>query len=360
VIAWFGYYGVRMLYGPFIDFRRGDTVLLIDSTWGFPRMLEALLEAQKNKVKVAPMMHDLFPLLLPDTCEDITVRYYRQWFNAIVPRADFFITNSRSTGRTLEQYLEQHPEIRALPILHDSFRLGADLDLLETRLSHSDHYTQLWGVPGHVILAIGTIEPRKNHKFLLDAFEVLRSRGCNVSLVLIGKVGWKSGDVVARIEGHPDLNTRLLHFSNADDRLLADAIERADCIVCPSIAEGFGLPVVEGLMRGKEIFASDIEVFREIGEQRCQFFSLSDPGDLASKLERWFEEGEQVAQSRSAKKFHWPNWQESSAELVDKALMLARRHRSLIQQRASRSEGLCESEDSGKSMSDHMGTGESL
>jgi alpha-1,2-rhamnosyltransferase len=290
-----GYFPIRMLFGPVLKLQPGDTVLLIDATWGVPDMIESLFQAQRDSgVRVAPMLHDLFPLTMPETCEAITIDFYTRWFHSVVPRADFFITNSRSTGASLESYLQRHPEIRALPVLHAPFRLGAELDLFDSAVKNPEELQPLWETPGRAILSIGTIEPRKNHSFLLDVFDLLRARGVDVSLILIGRFGWKSQDVVDRIQSHPDLNRRLLHLFNASDAVVAEAIARADCMVVASLAEGFGLPVVEGLMRGNEVFASDIEVFREIGQGRCHFFRLDDPADLADQLERWFSEKDRV------------------------------------------------------------------
>lgn len=320
---WVGYYVVRLLFGPYIKFEKGDAVLLIDATWGFPDMIDALQKARKNEgIKVAPMLHDLFPLTHPDTCEEITIKYYRRWFQQVVPIADFFITNSSSTETSLKMYLAEHPNLRKLPILSSPFRLGAELDLAHLPINNPEELSPLWGTAGRAILAIGTIEPRKNHMFLLDVFDILRTRGVNVSLILIGRVGWKSESVMERINQHPDLNNRLLHFSNANDRVLTEALERADCLVCCSIAEGFGLPVVEGLMRNKEVYASDIEVFREVAGDKCRYFNLSDPKDLADQLQASFAEKDQGIKRHSHETFQWLNWHESAEELIDVTMEL--------------------------------------
>jgi alpha-1,2-rhamnosyltransferase len=105
--------------------------------------------------------------------------------------------------------------------------------------------------------------------------------------------------------------------------VLAEAIERCDCLVCPSIAEGFGLPVVEGLMRGNQVFASDIEVFREVGGEHCRYFSLSDPTDLADQLEKWFIEKDRSPNAPRTD-FQWPNWKQSAEELIATILATAR------------------------------------
>ena len=316
----------RIHFGAKIEFREGDTVLLIDATWGFPRMIDSLYRAQKEHgIKVAPMLHDLFPLTHPETCDDMTVHVFRRWFHQSVPEADFFITNSKATGNSFARYLEQHPELRTAPVVLDSFRLGAELDLLKTIDASPITALPIFPGAGRSVLSIGTIEPRKNHGLILDAFDLMRSHGTDVSLLLIGKVGWKSDAIMKRLRDHPDWNTRLFHLADASDALLAEAIERSDCIVCASIAEGFGLPVVESLMRGKEVFASDIEAFREIAGDRCHFFSPDNPGELSTKLLRWFESGAPRLRSDPDCSFRWPNWRSSSEELIDKALGLIRR-----------------------------------
>jgi glycosyltransferase involved in cell wall biosynthesis len=110
-----------------------------------------------------------------------------------------------------------------------------------------------------------------------------------------------------RIISHPDFDTRLLHYTLTTDHDLLQAIERADCLVCPSIGEGFGLPVVEGLMHELEVFASDIPVFRKNGKAPCHFFSLEDPMDLIDQLDFFFEKLPNKRHLK-AKKFSWPDW----------------------------------------------------
>lgn len=319
-----GYLPGRLILGRSVTFREGDVVVLVDSTWGCHAMLASLFKSRKNPgIKLGVMFHDLFPLILPDTCEEITVRGYREWFPQIVPTADFFITNSEATRDTLHRYLEAHPSLRSTPCPSGSFRLGAELDLMRNLKTPDPLIEQLWGTPGKALLSIGTIEPRKNHSFLLDAFDLMRGKGDDISLILIGRSGWKTRDVMERIEGHPDFGTRLLHFGNASDQVLSEAIDRCSCLICPSIAEGFGLPVVEGLMRGLEVFASDIPSFREIGEGYCHFFTLESPESLVEELENYLFEPPPTEPGIPKPEFEWPDWKESTRELFNLTLELA-------------------------------------
>lgn len=314
----------HFLFGKFVKFQPGDVVVMVDSTWRSDAMLDALFKAQcDGNVTVGVMLHDLFPLILPHTCEDITAKGYASWFEQVVPRADFFVANSESTRCSLATYLSDHKDLRPHPYPSGSFRLGAELDLVQVKEKPSRYLQPIWDAPGRAILCVGTIEPRKNHNYLLDAYDLMRAQGADISLVILGKAGWKNKDVLDRIRSHSDFGTRLLHFENATDRDLAEAIERADCLVCPSIAEGFGLPVVEGMMHGLKVFASDIKVFREIGGDNCDYFDLNDPSSLAELLAGWFDllrSGKPVSDEMS---FSWPDWKSSTREFIGLSLELA-------------------------------------
>jgi alpha-1,2-rhamnosyltransferase len=319
-----GYVPIQLLFGRFVSFRHGDIIILVDSTWRSNAMLDTLFKIQHDQgVKLGAMIHDLFPLLLPDTCEEITARGFVDWFNRIVPRANFFVTNSESTRLSLRQYLDKNPQLRPHPYTSGSFRLGAELELANEGKRKSRYLQPLLDAPGKGILIIGTIEPRKNHAYILDTFDILRQRDSDVSLIIIGRPGWKNSETLERIRSHRDFGTRLLHFDNATDRDLAEAMERSDCLVCPSIAEGFGLPVIEGLMRGLEVFASDIPPFREIGTGYCRFFNLNSPVFLADQLEKWFAETRSGKVIATEKKFSWPDWEESTREFIQLTLNLA-------------------------------------
>jgi glycosyltransferase involved in cell wall biosynthesis len=236
---------------------------------------------------------------------------------------DFAITISQSTKNILLNYLQSVPGIRTSPLPCASFTLGATLDSLYPRKKDYVLVDQVCSRAGQVMLALGTIEPRKNYSAVLDAYDALRSRGLNVSLIIIGKKGWMCDDFIARLTNHPDIGSRLLYLSNASDYVVATAFRRSNCLVCASLSEGFGLPLVEGLMHGCHVFASDIEVFREVGGSDCQFFSLQDPEDLPNQLEAWFRT-QHASDYRPHQRSRRPkDWAESAKEFLDCILQLA-------------------------------------
>lgn len=306
---------VQFVLGRQVRLGPMDTIVLMDSTWNSKRMCDFLIERRStHDLLLGVMIHDLFPLTLPETCHEATVSGYHSWFRGISGYVDYFVTNSEATRRELCEYLHAHPEVRPFKFPSSSFTLGAELDL-SSEESPNISAEELWSAPGVAITSVGTIEPRKNHEFLLDAFDELIERDVDVTLFIVGRIGWKSEQVVDRIESHPELGYRLHLLTDANDADLRQVFYRADCMVCCSIAEGFGLPVVEGLSHGLHVFASDIPVFREVGGDACSYFSLESPGELADNLEQWAE-----AYSRGEHEFDpidWPDWEESTRSFRD-------------------------------------------
>jgi glycosyltransferase involved in cell wall biosynthesis len=133
--------------------------------------------------------------------------------------------------------------------------------------------------PTFVIL--GTIEGRKNHALLLALWRrMLAAGGGNFvpRLVIVGRRGWQAEDVFAELEGGA-FGDRVSEVGALDDRRLAEALAGAWALLFPSFAEGYGIPLVEALAAGVPVIASDLPVFREIGQGVPELIA---PGDAAA------------------------------------------------------------------------------
>jgi hypothetical protein len=133
-------------------------------------------------------------------------------------------------------------------------------------------------------LMVGTIEPRKRHALVLDAFEKVWAKGHQCRLCIIGKEGWEVAPLMKRIRSHPESDRRFMFIDRATDGELHLAYQSATALIAASIAEGFGLPVVEAALHGVPSLASDISVFREVGGEGAFYFSPDDADDLAAKV----------------------------------------------------------------------------
>ncbi|HEY7775920.1 MAG TPA: glycosyltransferase, partial [Kineobactrum sp.] len=99
--------------------------------------------------------------------------------------------------------------------------------------------------------------------------------------------------------------------------------QRADALVCASWAEGFGLPIVEGLRHGAPVVASDIDAFREVGGDACRYFSPDRPEQLVAALEPLLLQWQQGTPMRQETCDLAVNWHESAVQFRDEVLRLA-------------------------------------
>jgi len=139
-------------------------------------------------------------------------------------------------------------------------------------------------VPGgkRFILAVGTIEPRKNFDVLLQAFRSLADQQ-DVMLVIAGKVGWnmESFDLGPAALG---LDDRVRLLSYVSDEELAWLYANCTAFVYPSLWEGFGLPVLEALSRGCAVVSSDATSLPEVTGEAALLFDPASPEALADRI----------------------------------------------------------------------------
>jgi glycosyltransferase involved in cell wall biosynthesis len=129
------------------------------------------------------------------------------------------------------------------------------------------------------LLALGTLEPRKNYPRLIRAF--LRAR-LEAELVIVGRDGWLFEDVYAAAAGHESVRIRGYVPEEKLHRLLAGA----DAVLYPSLMEGFGLPILEGLAAGKPVLTSDRDPMREIAGGAALLVDPTDEDALRDGLVR--------------------------------------------------------------------------
>jgi glycosyltransferase involved in cell wall biosynthesis len=148
------------------------------------------------------------------------------------------------------------------------------------------------------LLMVSTIEPRKNHQALVDAWELLRTGGHpDLHLVCVGALGWEHEAIINRFK--PWLQRGGLHLLSdvpADDlRLL---YRHAAATVCPSFGEGFDFAGVESMCSGGVVVSSDIPVHREIYGEASAYFSPYSAADMAQTISKVMSPSEPSLRNR--------------------------------------------------------------
>ena len=297
--------------------RAGDQLVLLDSSWhaNFFPLAEQL---KRDGVGIISVIYDLIPLTHPQFCDAGLVKIFNDWFDWIARTADGYVAISTTIrDQVREEMLRRIGAQQVEQRWFDYFHLGSELDLSDAGAEVDRALLQMFKTAEPVFLMVSTIEPRKNHAYLLDAFERAWATGSTARLCIVGKIGWKCDALVERIRKHPELNRRLFMYNSLSDRSLEHAYSHATALVFPSYVEGFGLPLVEAMQRGLPAMASDIPVFREIGGDYMAYFDLADPQSLTD-LVTGMEHSGKFPAALSLEQWRWLSWREASAQLVQR------------------------------------------
>ncbi len=296
-----------------VEFTHNDTLLLIDSSWVV--LSESVAKIKGARVKgsnVTSVLYDLIPILTPSYCLPAVVNAYVKWLTSALEYSTEFVCISQSVADELYELLEAVNYPREIRIGY--WGLGSDLSSKEF-ISTKSKKTQARRDNTKSFLMVGTLEPRKGHMLVVEAFESLWREGFNDKLIILGRVGWKSEDLVKKIKNHQEYGEKLFWHEDANDKVLAKTYESADAIICASFAEGFGLPIVEAAHFKKPIIASDIPVFREVASDvDVIFFELGSSKSLSQKIKEFLVRPDNFL---SEKSFCYPNWEESTNQLCD-------------------------------------------
>ncbi|WP_322845363.1 glycosyltransferase family 1 protein [Pseudomonas sp. B33.4] len=297
----------------------GDQLVLLDSSWhsDFFAHVERL---KRDGVGMIAVIYDLIPLTHPQFYDTRLVEVFSEWFEWITRTADGYMAISATVRDQVREELQrrigaEHTDQRWF----DFFHLGSELDLHNNQATVEPRLKQLFTTTDPVYLMVSTIEPRKNHAYLLDAFERAWATGSTARLCIAGRVGWKCDALLARVRNHPELNQRLFMFNDLSDTSLEHAYAHASALVFPSFVEGFGLPLVEAMQRGLPAMGSDIAVFREIGGEFMAYFDLQDPQSLADLI-NGFQRSGQFPAARDVADWQWIGWREASLQLAERSV----------------------------------------
>lgn len=223
--------------------------------------------ARVADVRPVYMVHDLIPITHPEYCRVGEARHHAERMRNILASAVGIIGNSQATLDSLSEFGAR-----------ESLQIPASIAAaLGTGIkSYTDAVAEKPERPTFVVL--GTIEARKNHLMLLQIWARLaRARGKDAPrLLVIGQRGWECEQVFNLLDRSEALRGTVSEIAHCSDTELSGHLTAATALLFPSLAEGYGLPLVEALTTGTPVIASDLPVFREIGQGVPDFLDPLD------------------------------------------------------------------------------------
>ncbi|MDF1738766.1 MAG: glycosyltransferase family 1 protein [Verrucomicrobiales bacterium] len=302
-----------------VEFSKGDVFLGLDfAIHFFPEMNASLVSMKERGVIVSFVLYDLTPILNHACHTPELVEMYRVWLNSVCSVSDVIACISKSVENDLNSWLTS-AKCDDSDLRVTSFHLGADIENSSpTRGLPEDCDESIKAFSGSAIscLMVGTMEPRKGYRFVLDGFDQLWAGGADISLVIVGRSGWGMESFQERLLVHPEFGKRLHWLNGVSDEYLSLIYGASDVLIAASEAEGFGLPLIEAAVHGLPVIARDIPVFREVGGGAAFYFSGEDPAAFCQEIHQWIDEFKNGSHPNSSE-MTWLTWAQSSQALVE-------------------------------------------
>jgi glycosyltransferase involved in cell wall biosynthesis len=236
----------------------------------------------RSPVPLVVTIHDAAVLRHPQAFNAWTRRYSRHALPRVVRAARRIVVGSEFTRSELVDLVGADDEkIRVIP-----YGVGEPFKPVGP------------GGEGNFVLAVSTLEPRKNLRRLVEGFRLARLDG--FELRVVGGAGW--GDVQLNGKGE---SVRWL--GRVDDDELARLYRSAACVAYVSLYEGFGLPVLEAMASGAAVLAPSGPPFREFAAGVAVAVDPHDPESIAAGLREAVEHRAELAPlgPERARRFTW-------------------------------------------------------
>jgi len=252
-------------------------------------------------------IHDVAFLRFPETLEPRNYRYLTRKMQRTVERADMIMTVSEFNRREIRERLGV-PDHRLAVVregIAEHMAPASDAEIQETRAQLGLHRPYL--------LNVSTLEPRKNHAFLIDVFE--RLEHYDGDLVIAGMKGWKFEPVLERIRSSTRRD-RIRYLDYVEERRLRGLYAGAELFVFPSLYEGFGFPPLEAMACGTAVVASSAGALPEVLGDAALVIEAFDAENWATAVQTLLEDRAETAErvARGTQHVGRFTWERAAAE----------------------------------------------
>lgn len=240
-------------------------------------------------------IHDLSFLHNPKWFSKSYYYFYRWLTPWIIKTSLIILTVSNFSKKEIIKYFEV-PESK--------------IRIIYNAVNKSNHIPHVSKTSEDFVLVVGSLDPRKNFKILIEAFKSKQLQ--NIKLHVVGEKN--------RVFGNSEINTDSFHNICFLGRISDDELKKeylnARLFILPSLYEGFGIPPLEALSFGCPVLLSDIPVFREIYGNTVSYFNPTDINNLIDKISTLFNASVEINQHEIAALFNKYSWNKSALQIV--------------------------------------------
>jgi glycosyltransferase involved in cell wall biosynthesis len=254
-----------VLNGDKITVNEVDLLLLLDLDYNIDFKL--IYNAKQNKkVKVLAVIYDLIPMINPEFFHEDVVNKFRYYIHYLSRVCDYIVFNS---DKVKSDYLSL------------GWKFHAELVVIHLGAYEKNYLSPFYTKASKSLICVSTLEPRKNHIQIINAFDELLKIGHSFHLNIVGNYGWKFDETL--ILNHSEYGARLRWFRNLNDAEVSRLYRASSIALSASVQEGFGLNIEEALANRTKVIANDIAPFNERKQDNLYFYNGETP-DLVNRI----------------------------------------------------------------------------
>jgi glycosyltransferase involved in cell wall biosynthesis len=267
-------------------------------------------------IKTVITVHDLVSYLFPANHNLKAVIIERLTLRRALKKAGSVFVVSENTKRDLLKKFN-YPENQ----VHITYCAASEFFKEKVSAEELEEFRKKMKYPNNFILAVGTLEPRKNLSTLIRSFATIKKWFPEYKLIIAGKKGWKYKQIQETLAKY-SLENEVIFPGYLKDDELRKTYKLAKVFVFPSLYEGFGIPPLEAMASGCPVVSSNVASLPEVVQEAGMLVDPRNPYKFAEAVSSIIE-NEQIRESliergyQQADKFHWKQSAKKAVEVFN-------------------------------------------
>ena len=265
-----------------LPFKKGDIVFSAGAGYTKEIYKNLLQEHNNEKYYFVQLIYDYTPILVPQTHKKETIEHYIPFLKYSSELADVIFFGGKTAMRDGLKYQKENQQ-KICPAY--AMKFGSNIIGKNPSKKRTKEVLDYYQISDNFILTVGSIEARKNHETLYQAYlKLIQQENTSIpQLVICGYPGWKTKDFISQLDNDERVRGKIIHGTFSDEEL--DILYRnCNFTVLPSLYEGWSLTLPESLNYGKFCIASDVDPLREIGQDFIDYVHPYDSDGWAEKI----------------------------------------------------------------------------
>ncbi len=265
------------------------------------------LQPPDTDITLVSTIHDLAMIRFPETAHPKILSAHQASWKRLKEQHAHIVAVSRATKNDIVQFLEIPEEY--VHVVHEA--LPMEVQMTAERITEDIEASVLhaYSLTRPYLLCVGTREPRKNLKRVIDAWTPLAKE---YDLLIAGESGWDG-------TGTGMLPSGLRFLGRVSDEELSVLYTHADVFVYPSLYEGFGLPILEAFYHGTPVVTSNTSSMPEVAGNAAELVDPLSVESIRAGITTILGESEDAQNLRTQRMIirqHMFNWQKVTKETI--------------------------------------------